>query len=161
MKKPFATWLGCLLTPLYLLVFGLLLVLFHPVQVLCRSLGGYGAHKRSVDILNLLIVRSLFILGTDISFRGAGQLPPGRPLIVVANHQSLFDIPPVIWGFRRHHPKFIAKIELGVPGTIPPDDGILDTELGPSGAKQAAAPAAASTIGLPTPLGASDHDEND
>jgi 1-acyl-sn-glycerol-3-phosphate acyltransferase len=113
MKKPFATWLGCLLTPLYLLVFGLLLVLFHPVQVLCRSLGGYGAHKRSVDILNLLIVRSLFILGTDISFRGAGQLPPGRPLIVVANHQSLFDIPPVIWGFRRHHPKFIAKIELG------------------------------------------------
>jgi 1-acyl-sn-glycerol-3-phosphate acyltransferase len=40
-------------------------------------------------------------------------LPPGRPLIVVANHQSLFDIPPVIWGFRRHHPKFIAKIELG------------------------------------------------
>jgi len=113
MKNSFTTWLGCLLTPLYLFVFGLLLVLFHPVQVLCRSLGGYGAHKRSVDILNLMIVRSLFVLGTDISFRGAGQVPEGRPLILVANHQSLFDIPPIIWGFRRHHPKFIAKIELG------------------------------------------------
>lgn len=113
MKKPLATVLGYLLTPVYLLVFGLLLVLFHPVQVFCRSLWGYGAHKRSVDILNLLIIRSLFILGTDISFRGAGQLPEGRPVILVSNHQSLFDIPPIIWGFRRHHPKFIAKIELG------------------------------------------------
>ena len=113
MNKPLPSMLACLLTPVYLLYFGLLLVLFHPVQVLCRRLGGYGAHKKSVDILNYLIIRGLLILGTDISFRRAGRVPRGRPLIVVANHQSLFDIPPLLWGFRAHHPKFIAKIELG------------------------------------------------
>lgn len=112
-KTSLTTLLGYLLTPVYLLVFWLLLVLFHPVQMLCRSMGGYGAHKRSVDTMNLLIVRSLFILGADISFRGAEQVPEGRPVILVSNHQSLFDIPPISWGFRRHHPKFIAKIELG------------------------------------------------
>jgi hypothetical protein len=55
----------------------------------------------------------------------------------------------------------VASLDLGVPSTVPPDDGMLDTELGPSGVKKAAAPAAAGTIGLPTPLGAGDHDEND
>lgn len=113
MKKSVATFLGYLLTPVYLLVFALLLVLFHPVQMICRSLWGYGAHKKSVDILNLLIIRSLFILGADISFRGAEQVPKDRPVILVSNHQSLFDISPISWGFRDHHPKFIAKIELG------------------------------------------------
>ena len=31
----------------------------------------------------------------------------------MANHQSMFDIPPMIWYFRKHHPKFVSKIELG------------------------------------------------
>ena len=105
--------LGYLLTPLYLLVFGLLLVVFHPVQMICRSIGGYGAHKKSVDIMNLLIVKSLLILGAGITFRGVEALPKDRPIILISNHQSLFDISPIIWGFRKHHPKFIAKIELG------------------------------------------------
>jgi 1-acyl-sn-glycerol-3-phosphate acyltransferase len=32
---------------------------------------------------------------------------------IVANHQSMFDISPVVVGFRRHHAKFISKKELG------------------------------------------------
>jgi len=105
--------LGYLLTPIYLVVFGLLLVVFHPIQMICRKIGGYSAHKKSVDILNLLIIKSLFILGTSISFRGFEKLPKERPIILISNHQSLFDIPAITWGFRNHHPKFIAKIELG------------------------------------------------
>ena len=35
------------------------------------------------------------------------------PIIIVSNHQSLLDIPPIIWYMRKHHPKFISKIELG------------------------------------------------
>jgi 1-acyl-sn-glycerol-3-phosphate acyltransferase len=31
----------------------------------------------------------------------------------VANHQSTYDIPPLIWYLRKHHPKFISKKELG------------------------------------------------
>ena len=105
--------LGYALTPMYLIVFGLLLVVFHPIQMICRNLGGYRAHKKSVDLMNFLILKSLFILGTSISFHGFEKLPEGRPLILISNHQSLFDIPPIIWGFRGHHPKFIAKVELG------------------------------------------------
>ena len=40
-------------------------------------------------------------------------MPKGRPFIIVSNHQSTFDIPPIIIGFRKHHPKFVSKIELG------------------------------------------------
>lgn len=105
--------LGYLLTPLYLFVFGILLVVFHPIQVICRTVGGYHAHKKSVEILNILIIKSLLILGTKISFRSFEKLPKERPIILISNHQSMFDIPPIIWGFRNYHPKFIAKIELG------------------------------------------------
>jgi len=104
---------GTLLTPLYYLVFVLLLLIFHPVQMVCRHLGGYHAHKRSVEILNFLLLRNLHILGTRIRMRGFDLLPPGRPLIIVANHQSAWDIPPIVWGFRKFHPKFISKKELG------------------------------------------------
>lgn len=104
---------GYILTPIYLIVFGLLLVVFHPIQMICRNIWGYGAHKKSVDILNFLIIKSLLILGTTLSFRGVEKLPKERPIILISNHQSMFDIPPIIWGFRNHHPKFISKIELG------------------------------------------------
>jgi 1-acyl-sn-glycerol-3-phosphate acyltransferase len=106
-------FLGYFLTPLYLCIFGLLLVVFHPIQVLCRHIGGYNAHKKSVEIMNLLIIKGLLILGTRISFRCLEKLPKGRPIILISNHQSMFDIPPIVWGFRHYHPKFISKIELG------------------------------------------------
>ena len=31
----------------------------------------------------------------------------------MSNHQSTFDIPPLGWFYRKHNPKFVAKIELG------------------------------------------------
>ena len=46
-------------------------------------------------------------------FKGFEKLPQGKPLIIVSNHQSQYDIPPVVWGFRSCFPKFISKIELG------------------------------------------------
>jgi len=104
---------GALLTPLFYFVFAGLLILFHPVQMVCLKLGGYNAHKRSVDVLNLLLLRSLHLLFTRIRMVGFDKLPSGRPLIIVANHQSAYDIPPVVWGFRKFHPKFISKKELG------------------------------------------------
>ncbi|MBM3420724.1 MAG: 1-acyl-sn-glycerol-3-phosphate acyltransferase [Bacteroidetes bacterium] len=104
---------GALLMPVFYPVFALLLLLFHPVQMVCLRMGGYHSHKRSVDVLNLLLLRSLHLLGIRIRMSGFDKLPAGRPLIIVANHQSAYDIPPVVWGFRRHHPKFISKKELG------------------------------------------------
>ena len=102
-----------ILTPIYLLVFGAILGIFHPIQIVCWNVWGYPAQKRAADIMCFLIVRSLIILGARIKFKGFEKLPRNRPLIIVSNHQSQYDIPPIVWGFRRHYPKFIAKIELG------------------------------------------------
>lgn len=109
MKK----FLSYLLSPLYLFLFGFLLLIFHPVQIFCRLTGGYPLRKKSVDILNWFLVYCLTVLGARIRFEGFEQLPENCPLIIVSNHQSTLDIPPIVWGFRNHHPKFVSKIELG------------------------------------------------
>ncbi len=101
------------LSILYYLVFGLFLVIFHPVQWVCHNVFGYQAHKKSVDILNFFLVRSSHLLGTTFEFNNIDRVPKGVPLIIVANHQSMHDIPPIIWFMRKFHPKFISKKELG------------------------------------------------
>ena len=101
------------LTIIYFLFFGIALLVFHPVQWICFNVFGYNAHKKSVSILNLVLMRCTHLLGTRYSYNNPHQLPKNRPLIIVANHQSMNDIPPIIWYFRAHHPKFVSKIELG------------------------------------------------
>lgn len=101
------------LTLLYFLFFGIVLLLFHPIQWICFNWFGYEAHKKSVSVLNLSLLRCTHILGTYYSFRNPYEIPKGRPLIIVANHQSMNDIPPIIWFMRDYHPKFVSKIELG------------------------------------------------
>lgn len=101
------------LTAIYFLFFGLVLLVFHPIQWICYNLFGYNAHKKSVALLNLCLVRCTHLLGTTYTFNNAHKLPTDRPLIIVLNHQSMNDIPPIIWFMRAHHPKFVSKIELG------------------------------------------------
>lgn len=98
---------------LFYLFFGISLLLFHVIQIICLKLFGYDAHKKSVDYFNWTIMRCLNILGTRISMKITQPLPEGVPLIFVSNHQSMWDIPPIIWSLRKYHPKFISKIELG------------------------------------------------
>ena len=90
---------------------------FHPIQVVCWNVWGYPAQKRAADIMCFLILKSTIILGSRVRFKGFEKLPKGCPLIIVSNHQSQYDIPPVVWGFRKHFPKFISKIQLakGIP----------------------------------------------
>ncbi len=102
-----------LLTPVFFIFFGLTLLIFHPIQWFCHRIIGYTAHKKSVDWLNYFLIKSTHILGTTYNFKGYKPLPTNKPLIIIANHQSLFDIPPIIWHFRKHHVKFVSKKELG------------------------------------------------
>jgi len=105
--------LSYILTPIYWFTFGMLLVIFHPIQMLTEWIWGYPVRKKVVDVMNYGLLYSLWILGTKISFRGLAKIPQNRPIIIVANHQTTIDIPAVIIGFKRNHPKFISKIELG------------------------------------------------
>jgi 1-acyl-sn-glycerol-3-phosphate acyltransferase len=105
--------LSYILTPVYILVFMILLLVFHPIQLFTNWIWGYPVRKKVVDVLNFGLLYSLWILGTRITFRGFEKIPLHRPVIIVANHQSTLDIPAIVVGFRKNHPKFISKIELG------------------------------------------------
>lgn len=67
--------------------------------------------------MNLCLMGSLLPLGIRCRFIITEKIPDGRPLIIVSNHQSMYDIPPIFWFLRKHHVKFVSKIELskGVP----------------------------------------------
>jgi len=101
------------LSILYFVFFGLSLLIFHPIQWFCFNVIGYQAHKKSVDVLNWFLVRSTHFLGTRYSFKNSHDIPIDKPIIIVTNHQSMNDIPPIIWFMRKHHVKFISKKELG------------------------------------------------
>ncbi|WP_299115410.1 1-acyl-sn-glycerol-3-phosphate acyltransferase [uncultured Winogradskyella sp.] len=101
------------ITVIYFLCFGLTLIIFHPIQWFSFNVFGYKVHKISVDWLQFFLLRCLNILGTRFSFNNPHEIPLGRPLIIVANHQSMYDIPPLIWYLRKHHVKFVSKKELG------------------------------------------------
>ncbi|MDR2914200.1 MAG: 1-acyl-sn-glycerol-3-phosphate acyltransferase, partial [Tannerella sp.] len=101
------------LSIIYYLLFGMTLLIFHPIQWVCFNWFGYKAHKKSVDILNFFLVANTYVLGTTYKIENKHYLPESGPLIIVSNHQSLYDITTIIWFMRRVHPKFISKIELG------------------------------------------------
>ncbi|MGW9684767.1 lysophospholipid acyltransferase family protein [Flagellimonas sp. 2504JD1-5] len=101
------------LTLVFFICFGLTLVVFHPIQWVCLNFFGYGAHKRSVSFLNWFLMRCTNILGVRYLFENEHDIPTNKPLIIVTNHQSMYDIPPIIWHMRKHHPKFVSKKELG------------------------------------------------
>ena len=101
------------LTIIYFIFFGLTLLVFHPIQWFCLNVFGYKAHKISVDWLQFFLMRWLNILGSRYTFNNPHIISTEQPLIIVANHQSMSDIPSLIWFFRKHHVKFISKKELG------------------------------------------------
>ena len=105
--------LSYILTPIWGLVFFLLLGIFHPLQWIALKLFGYKGHKKVVDLLNWFLMKSLLILGSTVKHKGKEKYPESRSVIFIANHQSMFDIPPMIWFLRKTHPKFVAKKELG------------------------------------------------
>lgn len=98
---------------IYYLLFGLTLLVFHPIQWICFNVFGYEAHKRSVDYLNWTLIRCTNVLGTRYTFKNREVIPNNVPIIFVANHQSLFDIVGMIWYLRKFHAKFVSKKELG------------------------------------------------
>ncbi len=105
--------LAYLLSPIFHIYYSLMLLIFHPLQVLAHYLFGDIARKKTVELLNLLLINGHYILACRLKFIGFEKIPENRPIIIISNHQSMFDIPPIVWGFRKCYPKFISKIELG------------------------------------------------
>ena len=101
------------ITAIYYAIFFIVLCIFHPIQFICLKIFGYEAHKKSVDILNLVLIRITNLLNIKFQFENIDKIPENVPLILVANHQSMYDIIGVIWYLRKFHVKFVSKKELG------------------------------------------------
>src|SRR5690625_205437 len=101
------------ITIVFYLLFGLMLLIFDVAQRISLFAFGYQAHKKVVDIFNGTTVLLLRLMGTKFTFKDNSNLPKDLPILLVSNHQSMWDIPPIIWSLRRFHPKFVSKKELG------------------------------------------------
>ena len=100
-----------------MLYFGLILVIFHGIQWICYTFFGQAAHQKSVNALNFCIVKGWLLTGSIPKARVQTPLDTNQSYIFIANHQSMFDIPGIIWYWRKHTPLFVAKKELakGIP----------------------------------------------
>ncbi|WGU68152.1 hypothetical protein QIU19_12785 [Capnocytophaga canimorsus] len=94
-------------------VYIFLLVLFHPLQWICIHWIGRKAHKKLVDFLNILLIKSLWITFNRVKFTFTAPIPENVPLLFLANHQSVYDIPPLIWYLRKFSLRFVGKKGIG------------------------------------------------
>ena len=109
-------FLGLIVCPIYIVFFFGILVIFDPIL---RFL--YTIHKpsyfRANELMNYLILLNLRVVtGATFKFNVLdNQLPTAKskPIIIISNHQSMYDIPLIILFLRQYEPKFIAKKELG------------------------------------------------
>lgn len=104
---------GWVITVPYTVLFFAILVVFHPFQVLASLLSS-RAQKFVLDLMNVSLVWNIRVL-TGASFRyvGSPTFPKDRSVIIVSNHQSMYDIPMIMWACRSREIGFIAKKELG------------------------------------------------
>ncbi|TXD52444.1 MULTISPECIES: lysophospholipid acyltransferase family protein [unclassified Polaribacter] len=106
-------FISYILSPIFAFVFFLILILFHPFQWLSYNLFGPKGHDKVVAALNFSLMKSMLLIGVSVKLINKYKLPENASLILVSNHQSTFDIPPMGWFFRKYNPKFVSKIELG------------------------------------------------
>ena len=105
--------LSYFLSAIFYILFGSFLLIFHVLQWLGYNIGKYRGHKIAVDLMNGTLTYLLYVLGTRIKFISKYPIPENVPLIIVSNHQGMNDISPISWFMRKHHPKFVSKLELG------------------------------------------------
>ena len=55
----------------------------------------------------------MLLIGVTVRLINKHKIPENTPIVFVSNHQSISDIPPIGWYFRKYNPKFVSKIELG------------------------------------------------
>ena len=112
----FFTMLRLISIPLSLLaylLFFIYITILHPISVIGFRVFGYEVHKKIIDVLYFLLLSVIYVLFSSAKIDFRTPIPEGKPIIFVANHQSLFDIMTMGWFLRRFHPKYVSKIELG------------------------------------------------
>jgi len=96
----------------FLLVFGLLLLIFDPLQRVAR-LFGRRPQEMVVGALQWALIKDFGLAGMHLRVERAAAVKPHTPYIIIANHQSMFDVP--IFGglLFTNYPKYVSKRSLG------------------------------------------------
>lgn len=95
----------------FLLSFGLILLVFDVAQRVAR-LFGQRPQEYVAGALQVTLTRSFAICGTRLQVERSPHVRPWAPYLVIANHQSMFDIP--IYGalLFSNFPKYVSKKSL-------------------------------------------------
>jgi 1-acyl-sn-glycerol-3-phosphate acyltransferase len=95
----------------FLLAFGGVLAVFDPLQRVAR-LFGRRPHEVVVGALQASLLGAFRLAGTRLLVERSPELRPGTGYLLIANHQSMFDIP--IFGalLFSNYPKYVSKQEL-------------------------------------------------
>ena len=95
----------------FLFAFGATLLLFDPLQRVAR-LFGPRLHEIVVGWMQVSLVAACRICGTRFEVERAPGVRPNTPYLLIANHQSMFDIPIVGALLLSNFPKYVSKREL-------------------------------------------------
>ena len=95
----------------FLIVFGLVLGIFDPLQRIARIFGP-RPHEIVVGLLQRCLIGAFRICGTRLEVERSGAVESWTSYLVISNHQSMFDVP--IFGalLFSNFPKYVAKREL-------------------------------------------------
>ena len=95
----------------FLVVFGLALGIFDPLQRIARVFGP-RPQEIVVGTLQRILILVFGLTGTHLRVERSPAVRPWTPYLVVANHQSMFDVP--IFGglLFTNFPKYVAKRSL-------------------------------------------------
>jgi len=99
------------MTPGFLLAFGGILLGFDPLQRLAR-LFGQRPQEIVAGALQTSLVASLRLCGTRLAVERSPEVVPRKPYVLIANHQSMFDIPMFGALLFSNYPKYVSKREL-------------------------------------------------
>ena len=95
----------------FLTAFGAVLLFFDPLQRLAR-LSGARPHEIVVGMLQVSITAALRLCGTRIGVERSPELESHRGYLLIANHQSMLDIPIVAAKLFTNYPKYVSKRSL-------------------------------------------------
>jgi 1-acyl-sn-glycerol-3-phosphate acyltransferase len=100
-----------LFTVPFLLVFGGLLALFDPLQRLAR-LFGPRPQEIVVGALQWSLLQAFRLCGTRLLIERSTAVQPWTPYLLIANHQSMFDVPIFGGVLFSNFPKYVSKRSL-------------------------------------------------
>lgn len=100
----------------FLVAFGGALAIFDPIQRVAR-LFGQRPQEIAVGALQTTLLGAFRLCGTRLHVERAPELRPNTGYVLIANHQSMFDVPILGALLFSNFPKYVSKKELarGIP----------------------------------------------